>query len=32
LATSYISEKVVGQASFADCLHIAIATVYKADF
>ncbi|MEI6312657.1 MAG: PIN domain-containing protein [Bacteroidota bacterium] len=27
LATQYISEKVVGQTSFADCLHIAIATI-----
>ncbi len=32
LATEYISEKVVGQTSFADCLHIALATVNKADF
>lgn len=32
LATSYIKEKVVGQTSFADCLHIALATVNKADF
>jgi tryptophan 2,3-dioxygenase len=32
LATEYIAEKVVGQTSFADCLHIAIATINKADF
>jgi predicted nucleic acid-binding protein len=32
LATEYISEKVVGQTSFADCLHIALSTIYKADF
>jgi predicted nucleic acid-binding protein len=32
LATAYISEKVVGQTSFADCLHIAIATISKADY
>ncbi|MEP7252459.1 MAG: type II toxin-antitoxin system VapC family toxin [Ginsengibacter sp.] len=32
LANAYIAEKVVGQTSFADCLHIAIATIYKADF
>jgi predicted nucleic acid-binding protein len=32
LATEYISEKVVGQTSFADCLHIAIATINRADF
>lgn len=32
LATEYITEKVVGQTSFADCLHIAIATINKADF
>lgn len=32
LATSYISEKVVGQTSYADCLHIALATIYRADF
>jgi len=32
LATAYIDEKVVGQTSFADCLHIAIATITKADY
>ena len=32
LATEYITEKVVGQTSFADCLHIAIATINRADF
>ena len=32
LATEYITEKVVGQTSYADCLHIAIATINRADF
>lgn len=32
LAMEYIAEKVVGQASFADCLHIALATINRADF
>lgn len=32
LARTYISESVVGNTSFADCLHIAIATVNHADF
>jgi predicted nucleic acid-binding protein len=32
LATEYISEKVVGQTSFADCLHIALATINNADY
>ena len=32
LATQYIAEKVVGQASFADCLHIAMATINSADY
>ncbi|KAK3604911.1 hypothetical protein CHS0354_000574 [Potamilus streckersoni] len=32
LATEYINEKVVGQTSFADCLHIALATISRADF
>lgn len=32
LANQYISEKVVGQTSFDDCLHIAIATISRADF
>lgn len=32
LATKYITEKVVGKTSFADCLHIALATINRADF
>lgn len=32
LAAEYIKEKVVGQTSYADCLHIALATIYRADF
>ncbi len=32
LATAYISEKVVGLTSYADCLHIALATINRADF
>ncbi len=32
LAKEYITEKVVGRTSFADCLHIAIATINRADF
>jgi predicted nucleic acid-binding protein len=31
LATEYVSEKVVGQTSFSDCLHIALATINQAD-
>jgi predicted nucleic acid-binding protein len=31
LATKYIEEKVVGKTSFDDCLHIAAATINKAD-
>ena len=31
LANVYIKEGVVGQTSFDDCQHIAIATVYKVD-
>jgi predicted nucleic acid-binding protein len=31
LATKYISEKVVGQTSYSDCLHIALATSNQAD-
>jgi predicted nucleic acid-binding protein len=31
LATKYIDEKVVGQTSFDDCVHIATATINKAD-
>jgi tryptophan 2,3-dioxygenase len=32
LATEYITEKVVGPTSYADCLHIALATINRADF
>jgi predicted nucleic acid-binding protein len=32
LATEYITEKVVGQTSYTDCLHIALATINRADF
>ena len=32
LATQYIAEKVVGQTSFADWLHIALATINRADY
>lgn len=31
LAEKYLSEKVVGQTSRADCYHIAMATILKAD-
>jgi len=31
LASKYIDEKVVGQTSFDDCVHIATATINKAD-
>lgn len=31
LAELYINEKVVGRTSIADCQHIALATIYKAD-
>ena len=31
LASKYVAEKVVGQTSFDDCVHIATATIYKAD-
>ena len=31
LASRYVAEKVVGQTSFDDCIHIATATIYKAD-
>ena len=31
LANAYITEEVVGASSMADCLHIAIATLTKAD-
>lgn len=32
LANQYVVGKVVGQASYADCLHIALATIHHADF
>jgi predicted nucleic acid-binding protein len=32
LASEYITENVVGQTSYADCLHIALATIHRADF
>jgi predicted nucleic acid-binding protein len=32
LAMQYILENVVGQKSFPDCLHIALATINRADF
>lgn len=32
LATEYIHEKVVGKTSYADCLHIALATINRADY
>ncbi len=32
LADEYISEKVVGLTSYADCLHIALATINRADY
>ncbi len=31
LAKTYVEENVVGQTSFDDCLHIATATVHRAD-
>jgi len=31
LARTYVNENVVGKTSFDDCLHIAAATVYRAD-
>jgi predicted nucleic acid-binding protein len=31
LARAYISENVVGKTSYADCLHIALATICNAD-
>jgi len=31
LADTYIRDKVVGKASRADCLHIALATIHKVD-
>ena len=32
LAKAYITEKVVGETSYSDCLHIALATIHKADY
>jgi predicted nucleic acid-binding protein len=32
LSNEYIKENVVGKTSYADCLHIALATIYRADF
>jgi len=32
LTTEYIEANVVGPTSFADCLHIAVATINRADF
>ena len=32
LAHEYIREKVIGATSYTDCLHIALATIYRADF
>jgi len=32
LANQYIFEKVVGQTSYTDCLHIALATINHADY
>lgn len=32
LAAEYIFEKVVGQTSYVDCLHIALATIHRADY
>jgi predicted nucleic acid-binding protein len=32
LANDYISERVVGQSSYTDCLHIALATIHRADY
>ena len=31
LASEYIADKVVGETSYADCLHIAMATINRAD-
>jgi hypothetical protein len=31
LARQYIAEKVIGETSFDDCVHIALATIHKAD-
>ena len=27
----YVSEKILGHTSFVDCVHIALATIHKAD-
>lgn len=32
LANEYITEEVVGPTSYADCLHIALATISRADY
>jgi len=32
LAKEYIAENVVGQTSFSDCVHIALATIHNADY
>jgi len=32
LAENYINEKVVGETSFDDCVHIATATIHKVDY
>jgi len=32
LAKEYITENVVGKTSFTDCVHIALATIYNADY
>ena len=32
LGNEYVAEKVVGQTSYVDCLHIALATISRADF
>ena len=31
LQLKYVKEKVVGQTSFDDCIHIATATIHRAD-
>ena len=31
LARQYVAEKVIGETSFDDCVHIALATIHKAD-
>lgn len=32
LASEYITERVAGKTSYGDCLHIALATIHKADY